>query len=128
MTRTMRRCAVLIGIAGFTVVLAAQLACARDVPDRSIVLKKIQACALVVDVRTPAEFAAWHVAGAINIPLDQIEKRIGEFGDRNRPIVVYCRTANRSGVAKKILQRHGFTDVTNGGGLRDMPPIERTRC
>ena len=46
----------------------------------------------------------------------------GDFGDRKRAIVVYCRSGNRSGQAKVILEKNGFTDVTNGGALKDMPP------
>ena len=85
-----------------------------------VVEKKIREGALVVDVRTPAEFASGHFPGSINIPLQEIESRIAEFGEKNRPIVVYCRTGNRSAKAKAILERHGYSDVTNGGGLRDM--------
>lgn len=81
---------------------------------------KINQGALVVDVRTPQEFAVTHYPGAVNIPLQDINARINEFGDRNRPIVVYCRSGNRSSQAKAILEDHGFTDVINGGGLKDM--------
>lgn len=88
-------------------------------PER--VRAKIAAGAKVVDVRTPAEFAAGSYPGAINVPLADIEKRLKDFGDPKRPVVVFCRSGNRSGQAKAILERHGFTDVTNGGGLKDMP-------
>ena len=89
--------------------------------DRDLVLKKIQAGALIVDVRTPEEFAAGHYKGAVNIPLSDIQSRLPEFGDKNKPVVVYCRSGNRSAKAKAILESNGFKDVTNGGGLRDMP-------
>lgn len=88
--------------------------------EKKAVADKIAAGALVVDVRTPAEFNAGHHPGARNIPLDQIKARIKEFGSKTGPIVVYCRTGNRSGIALKILKEQGFTDVTNGGGLTDM--------
>jgi rhodanese-related sulfurtransferase len=45
-----------------------------------------------------------------------------DFGDRKRAIVVYCRSGHRSGLAKGILEKNGFVDVTNGGGFKDMPP------
>lgn len=76
--------------------------------------------ALVVDVRTPQEFAGRHYPGALNIPVDQVQARIKEFGDKNSPIVVYCQSGGRSGMAKQILESAGFTKVTNGGGLADM--------
>jgi phage shock protein E len=37
-------------------------------------------------------------------------------------VVLYCRSGHRAGVAKSILEKNGFSDVTNGGGLKDMPP------
>lgn len=77
--------------------------------------------ATVVDVRTPAEFAAGHHPRAVNIPVDQVESRLKEFGDKSRPVVVYCASGARSGHAKRVLEAAGFTDVTNAGGFRDLP-------
>ena len=76
--------------------------------------------ALVADVRTPEEFAAVHFKGSVNIPLGEIEMKLDEFGDREGLIVLYCRTGNRSGQAKTILERKGFKNVINAGGLRHM--------
>ncbi len=80
--------------------------------------------ALVVDVRTPEEFRAWQYPGAVNIPLNDIESRLSDFGDKNSPVVVYCRSGNRSSQAKKILERHGYACVVNGGGIADMKKIQ----
>ncbi|MFW5693984.1 MAG: rhodanese-like domain-containing protein [Alkalispirochaeta sp.] len=77
--------------------------------------------ALVVDVRTPAEFAAGHVEGAINIPLDEIVDRTHELGEDGNPVILYCNTGNRSGQALVRLHRSGRTNLTNGGGLHHMP-------
>ena len=75
--------------------------------------------ALLVDVRTPAEFRSGHVPGATLIPVDQVSRRLNEFGtDKTRPIVVYCRSGSRSGSAEKYLKEQGFTTVLNGGGYR----------
>ncbi len=72
-----------------------------------------------VDVRTPAEFAQGSVKGAVNIPLDQIEKQLAKFkGKKN--IVVFCRSGSRSSQAKAILKQNGITNVTNGGGWEDV--------
>lgn len=76
--------------------------------------------ALVVDVRTPQEFAGQHYPGAVNIPVDQVQSRLKEFGDKNSPVVVYCQSGGRSAMAKQILESAGFTKVTNGGGVADM--------
>jgi rhodanese-related sulfurtransferase len=58
--------------------------------------------ALLIDVRTASEYAAGHVAGAINIPVDDLPSRLGEI-DRGRPIVVYCASGTRSGRAAQTL-------------------------
>lgn len=70
--------------------------------------------AFLVDVRTPGEFASGSVKGAVNIPLSSIERQLGRFkGKKN--IVVFCRSGNRSGQAKRILERNGIDKVINGG-------------
>lgn len=70
-------------------------------PDDEI-QKLIADGALIVDVRTPEEFKTSNYNGAINIPLADIEKNLHMFGIKNRKIIVYCRSGNRSGKAKKI--------------------------
>ncbi len=76
--------------------------------------------ATVIDVRSEAEFATGHYPGAINIPLDDILDRIDEFVRINTPIVVYCRTGNRSIIAAELLKAQGIPGVQNGRGLREM--------
>lgn len=73
-----------------------------------------------VDVRTPEEYAGGHVPGAINIPLDEIQKRLDEFKDMPKPVVAYCRSGARSGMATSILKQAGVQDVINGGGITDV--------
>ena len=63
----------------------------------------------VLDVRTPEEYAAGHLPGAVNIPHDQLAARLGELsGARERDIVVYCRTGRRSAEALGVLDKAGF--------------------
>ena len=76
--------------------------------------------ATIVDVRTPDEFAGEHFPGAINIPLDELANRINDFKDFRKPIVAYCRSGNRSGMAVAMLNQNGITEAVNGGGLDDM--------
>jgi rhodanese-related sulfurtransferase len=75
--------------------------------------------AVVVDVRTPAEFAQSHILNSRNIPLDEIEKRIKEIERfKEKPVIVSCATGNRSGSAASVLRKHGFTNVVNlSGGI-----------
>lgn len=73
----------------------------------------------IVDVRTAQEYANGHHPAAINIPLDEIVTRLAEFRQMSKPVVLYCRSGNRSGMAASILKQHGITEVQNGGGLED---------
>ena len=87
----------------------------------STIKKWVSEGALIVDVRTPEEFNAGNYKNSINIPLDDIEKNIDLFGDKNNQIIVYCRSGNRSGKAKKILKKHGYDKVFNAGAFSKMP-------
>lgn len=72
----------------------------------------------IIDVRTLEEWNAGHIDGAVLIPYDQIGGRIGSVvADKGAPIAVYCRTGRRSGIAMETLQKLGYTDVVNYGGL-----------
>lgn len=83
-------------------------------PDDEALVEAIRGGAFLVDVRTAGEFASGSASGAVNIPLDEIASRIHEFKNK-KTIIVFCRSGNRSGQAKSILERHGFTNVLNGG-------------
>lgn len=83
---------------------------------------------LIVDVRTPEEFEGGAYPGAINIPLDELMDRLGEFGSRpSREIVVYCASGARSAYAQRVLMQAGYTDVSNGGGLAAMMARNNTK-
>jgi len=79
--------------------------------------------ALLLDVRTPGEFADGHVQGALNVPVQVLESRIAEL-DPARPVVVYCRSGNRSATAARMLRDRGFT-VTDVGAMSDWPNPEQ---
>ena len=66
----------------------------------------------IVDVREPNEWAAGHLPGAVLIPLAQLAHRAHEL-DPERPVVVVCRSGNRSATATALLLRSGFRDVKN---------------
>jgi rhodanese-related sulfurtransferase len=70
--------------------------------------------AYLVDVRTQAEFASGHVKGSINIPLDSLQQYLPELQKKSH-IIVFCRTGNRSGIAKSMLEASGIKNVINGG-------------
>lgn len=75
--------------------------------------KEIAKGAFLVDVRTPEEFSEGSVKGAVNIPLNEVESRLNEF--KGKPgVIVFCRSGNRSGQAKEILEKNGVKNVING--------------
>jgi rhodanese-related sulfurtransferase len=77
--------------------------------------------AKVVDVRTPQEFASGHVPGAINIPFDEIGRRASEIGPASTPVVLYCRTGRRSGIAAEALQKAGFSKLYDFKSVTSWP-------
>lgn len=86
----------------------------------SIVKQKIEAGASIVDVRSPEEFRDGGYPGAVNIPLHLLDARMAEI-PKDRPVVLYCASGARSGMAARVLKKAGYADVTNAGGLYDMP-------
>ena len=74
--------------------------------------------AFLLDVRSPGEFADGHLAGAVNVPVQELEATLGSLPvDRNREIVVYCRSGMRSSRARGILLKAGFSKVEDLGGM-----------
>lgn len=82
--------------------------------DNSQLTEDIKDGAFLVDVRTPAEFSAGSMKGAVNIPLDKVPSQLSKFQNK-KSIVVFCRSGNRSRQAKSILENNGFQNVINGG-------------
>ena len=87
--------------------------------ENSNLQKLISEGAFLVDVRTPEEFNGGKVKGSVNIPLDIISFQLEKFKDKKN-IVVFCRSGNRSGQAKVILEQNAITNVTNGGTLEQV--------
>ena len=85
-------------------------------------MKNILEHATILDVRTPEEFSGSHYPNAINIPLNELPQRVDEIKQLKQPIVAYCRSGNRSGMAVAILRQSGLTNVFNGGGLNELLP------
>ena len=81
----------------------------RDQPDSGILL----------DVRSDEEWKEGHLPGAFHIPHDQIRQRAKKELPQGKPLFVYCRSGHRAGLAKKDLEKLGFTEVHNVGGILD---------
>lgn len=72
---------------------------------------------LLLDVRSPAEYAAGTLPGALNIPVEELRRRVDEL-DPRRPTVTFCQVGQRGYIAQRILRQRGFTRVSNlKGGI-----------
>ena len=74
---------------------------------------------VLIDVRSPEEFAEGHIEGAINIPVETIKdgQNLQEVPDLNKPLLLYCRTGRRATVAGQYLVNAGYKYVVNFGGV-----------
>jgi phage shock protein E len=79
--------------------------------------KLVAAGARLLDVRSPGEFAGGHLPGAINIPVQELERRLAEAGPSDGELIVYCRSGHRSSRATQLLRQHGFSKVHNLGPM-----------
>jgi Rhodanese-related sulfurtransferase len=102
-------------IAGATLSLAG---CASAEP------VEITADTVIIDVRTPGEFASGHLEGAVNIDIQSPDfaAQVMEL-DKDGEYFIYCRSGNRSGQAISQMDKMGFTDMTNGGGVQQASDI-----
>ena len=80
-----------------------------------------KAYSVMIDVRTDEEWNAGYIEGAIHIPLSKIERDIENYEiSKDEEILLYCRSGNRSGRAKVILDELGYTNTTNIGGIESV--------
>ena len=73
--------------------------------------------AIILDVRTKAEYAGGHIKGSVNIAVEQLGSNLHKLKNKSKPIITYCESGIRSAAAKNILKSNGFTNVYNGGGI-----------
>ena len=75
--------------------------------------------AILVDVRTPQEFARGSVPGAKNVPYEALLQRLDAFGTQEQTVIVFCESGRRAEMAKVILVQQGWAEVHNMGSHRD---------
>jgi len=75
--------------------------------------------AIIIDVRSQAEFAKGHVEGSVNVPLESIKHKIRKLKNFNKPLVLCCASGMRSGSATNMLKSEGI-ECVNGGGWRSL--------
>lgn len=81
---------------------------------------------LLVDVRTPSEYASGHIKNAVNIPYNEIAEDIKYFApDKERTIVVYCYSGGRANAAARTLKDLGYKNIINAGTYADLKLLEK---
>jgi phage shock protein E len=76
--------------------------------------------AVFIDVRAEWEFEEDHLPNALHIPLERVAFHIPDLRSMEGPLVLYCVSGNRSGMAVRLLKQAGIENVHNGGGLTDL--------
>lgn len=79
---------------------------------------------VIIDVRTPGEYASGHIKGSTNIPLASLSGQLAKL-KKDKPVITCCASGMRSGSAKSMLQAHGFKEVYNGGSWVNLKTLEK---
>ena len=88
--------------------------------DEAVTMMEKESGYIILDVRTPAEFAEKHIPNAINVPNETIgTAEIPELPDKDQLIMVYCRSGRRSKEAAEKLVKLGYTNIVEFGGILD---------
>lgn len=103
--------AICIGVVAASLLLTPAQAVNKNIGNDELVQLQSQGVS-VVDVRTPSEFAAAHLPGAVNVPMDQLAT-VAQSWNKAAPIVVYCATGARSANAAQFLVAQDFRKVYN---------------
>lgn len=114
----MRLILLLTGLLGL---LTAQ---ASEIDQTAAVSALLQSDSLLIDVRSAEEFAEGALPGAIRIGHEDIAEQIASVApDKDRPLVLYCRSGRRSALAQQSLEAMGYSQVINAGAYDDLLPL-----
>ncbi|OJW82031.1 MAG: sulfurtransferase [Bacteroidetes bacterium 46-16] len=80
--------------------------------------------AIILDVRSPGEYASGHIKGSLNIPLNALPMQMAKL-KKDKAIITCCASGMRSGSAKSMLKANGFAEVHNGGSWFNLKKYER---
>ena len=79
---------------------------------------------IIIDVRTPGEYASGHIKGSLNIPLASLQSQMSKFS-KEKPIITCCASGMRSASARSTLLSAGFKEVHNGGSWYNLKKYEK---
>lgn len=104
-----------VALGGFAVWKITRAFLGKVSPEKARTL--VEGGARLVDVRTPGEHASGHIDGSLNVPVQELAKRMSELGEKAKPVVVYCASGMRSASAAGMLRRAGFAEVHDLGAM-----------
>jgi rhodanese-related sulfurtransferase len=82
--------------------------------------------AIIIDVRSKQEYDSGHLSTAINIPFNLIANQIGQLEPyKQKYVIVYCHSGNRSAIAMNVLRQNGFENVVNAGGYESIKKFDK---
>lgn len=102
-------------LGGFVVWKLSRVFLGKIAPEKARAL--VEGGARLVDVRSPAEHAAGHIHGSVNVPVQELATRVAELGAKEKPVIVYCASGMRSASAAGMLRRAGFAEVHDLGAM-----------
>lgn len=117
---TLAGLAALIGVFGLTQLSTGKSASENSILAFQTVKRDIASGAKFYDVRTPEEYAGGHFEDSVLWALQEIEAGKLVNADKNSKIYLHCRSGNRSSQAKALLEKAGYTNVVDLGGLSDV--------
>jgi phage shock protein E len=82
--------------------------------------------AVLIDLRSAGEFASGNIKGSVNIPLDRLNNQASML-KKDKPVIVFCRSGNRSMAAKAILEKKGFRNIVDGGSINAVNKLINTK-
>lgn len=115
-------------LAALLLPLLASTAQAGDIDQAAALTQLAKPGTLLIDVRSADEFASGALRGAHNISHEQIAEQISRLApDKSAPIVLYCRSGRRSGLAQDALQALGYQQVINAGGIDSLKAAQQAK-
>ncbi len=113
--------------AGLVAIVVWKRLATRLSPEETEAIRRaVEDGAVIVDVRTTAEFQRGHLDGALNIPLNELMRDTRRIGRKKQPVVVYCHSGSRSGMAVSYLKQAGFARAHNLRVMRNWEAVRQS--
>jgi phage shock protein E len=109
----------IIGFVAILLVLIAKFLMAGNPSNGADIAALIESGAVVIDVRSPSEFARQHIDGGLNIPHTVIDRELKDQA-KDQSIILYCQSGARATAAKRTLENAGYTQVINAGSMHGL--------